>query len=173
MGRRLPLSSLLLLLVGWGLLAVLAPTSGCGTSAPAPPAGEAEAPVEAVRPADSAAHAAAVERVLALDTRLAEERDHAPETVPLHEAIEDYVEALERLDFRGCPRDFVDAFAWHREAWRASIPFFEAHEELRGEMHELFDRIRAYGGRNERLLDEHVQAIFSTWEEVEAARDGL
>ena len=88
----------------------------------------------------------------------------------LHLGIEAYARGLEGLDFGGCPEEFVDAFAEHREAWRASVPFFERHADLRGELHDVFETIRGYGGDEQAQLERHEEAIWSTWAEVEAAQ---
>ena len=76
---------------------------------------------------------------------------------------------LEALDFRGCPGEFVDAFTEHREAWLASVPFFEPHADLRGELHDVLETIRGYGTEERTLLEEHEETIWSTWHKVEAA----
>lgn len=118
------------------------------------------------RPGDGAG---AIARVLAVDEELGAIRNHAPETGPLHVGLEDYVAGLAALDTSGCPDDFVTALASHRRAWEESIPFFARFADERGELHELFERIRARGGEDQASLEAHETRIWDTWAVVEAA----
>lgn len=111
----------------------------------------------------------AIRSVLARDSELGRMRNHAPESAPVAEAVETYVRELATIDFEGCPPDFEAAFARHRTAWRDSIDFLAGFDELRGEMHDLFDAIRARGGSDRAELEDLERAIWSTWADVEAA----
>ena len=144
--------------VSWSLAVglTLLLLEGCRTGPPEP------AP-------DNTGTADSIARVLEADTRLGTIRNHAGETAPLHVGLEAYAQSLAELDFQGCPAEFIDAFSEHREAWLASVPFFERHSDLRGELHDVFELIRAYGGEDQAALEEHEQAIWSTWRKVEAA----
>lgn len=111
---------------------------------------------------------AAMQRVLSADEWLGRTRNLAPHDVPLSTAIKDYVAGIDQLDFTGCPPEFSAAFQRHRDAWHDSIPFFDGFPALRGEMHDLFDTIRARADVGEQLVAIE-KSIWDTWAEVEAA----
>lgn len=111
----------------------------------------------------------AVRSVLAQDDSLGTARNHAPETMPLTQSIRDYVAGLEAIDFSGCPEDFTTAFARHRAAWERSVDFFASFDELRGEMHDLFEQIRQGDADTRTRLESVEEDIWGTWAEVEAA----
>jgi hypothetical protein len=144
-----------------GLAFATALLCGCGGEAPTP-----ENAAAANEPAR-----VCIESVLAEDSELGKVRNHAPETAPIAESARAYVQGLHGLDFTNCPAAFAEAFARHRAAWEASIVFFEAHGERRGEMHDVFDAIRAVGGETAATLRAHESEIWGTWSEVEAATE--
>lgn len=110
---------------------------------------------------------ACVRHALAEDARLGKARNHAPETQPIDEAVERYVAGMGGIDLRGCPAAFVTAFTRHRRAWQDAQPLLARHATERGEMHEVFDRLRA--GPDGPMLESAEAAIWSTWAEVERA----
>ena len=116
-------------------------------------------------------YAEAILKVLEQDTRLGTVRNNAPRNAPIAEAVRDYVTGLDALDLNDCPPDFQRALRRHRDAWQASIAFFEQHEELRGELHEVWDDIRARGDEARQNLEQLEADILETWAEVETARD--
>lgn len=138
--------------LGGILLACLA-LAACATSAPPKPS-----------PAVTAIRA-----VLQEDTGLGGVRNHAPESMPLAEAVEAYVSGLDTIDFGGCPADFIAAFERHRDAWRESIRYFEEFDGMRGELHDLFDEIREIDADSRRRIEAIEKGIWDTWAEVEAA----
>ena len=77
--------------------------------------------------------------------------------------------ALDHIDFKQCPADFVTAFHAHREAWQSAIPFLQRHDALRGEMHELFNKIRELDEANRNELESINRSIFASWTDVEKA----
>ncbi|MCP4202310.1 MAG: hypothetical protein GY769_10285 [bacterium] len=107
--------------------------------------------------------------MLAEDTELGGVRNHAPESMPLAEAVRAYVEGLDEIDFGECPPDFATAFKRHRDAWRDSIEYFEQYDEMRGELHGLFDAIRELGDDARIRMESIEKSIWGTWSEVEAA----
>ena len=111
----------------------------------------------------------AIVRVFEIDKVLAKQRDHLPEKETLAVAVRSYVLGLDHLDFAGCPAEFVASFKKHRAAWNDSAEFFEAHDDLHGEMHDLFDRIRKMDKPVRDELERHYRAIMGTWKPVEAA----
>ncbi|NND44119.1 MAG: hypothetical protein HKN58_02260 [Xanthomonadales bacterium] len=115
---------------------------------------------------------AAIESVLEQDSRLGAERNEATRHMPIARVIEQYVAGLDALDLASCPEDFMLAMRRHRDAWQASVKFFEAYPELRGEMHEVFERIRAQGAAARSGLEGAEAAIWGTWAEVENAVQG-
>jgi len=101
------------------------------------------------------------------DQRLGGIRNHDPETMPLHRAIERYVAALRDLD-HDVPDAFMQAFEAHLQAWERMADYTRDHSEMRGEIHDLFDQLEQASNpsadRFKRLLEE----IWSTWRQVEA-----
>lgn len=111
----------------------------------------------------------AMTRVLEADSHLGAIRNHNVETMPIAEAIRRYVEGLDALELDHCPDEFVRALQNHREAWNQSIAFFEQFSELRGELHEVFEMIRARDEASSDGLQKAEAEIWSTWTEVEEA----
>ncbi len=109
--------------------------------------------------------------MLVEDDRLGDQRNHAPESTPIDEAVRAYADALESLDYAGCPEPFVAAFRAHVAAWRATLPLLRRHAERRSEMRALFKAISAKPAGEE--LPAYEVVIWKTWAEVErAARAG-
>jgi hypothetical protein len=136
------------------MLALVAASLSTGCSAPAAPGLEATAD-------------ACVQRVLAADDVLGSSRNFAPELAPIHEAVRAYADALEDLDYAGCPTAFVEAYRAHVAAWRASMPLLRRHAARRGEMHELFKAIA--NDPEGQDLPAYEAVIWKTWAEVERA----
>lgn len=111
----------------------------------------------------------AVLRVYRIDRIIAKQRDHLPEKATLAIAVHNYVLGLDSIDYSDCSADFSAAFMKHRDAWNDSIPFFESHDDLHGEMHELFDQIKELDNDASRELEHHFKSIMDTWKEVETA----
>jgi hypothetical protein len=111
----------------------------------------------------------AIRAVLAQDEALGADRNHAPESQPISQAIRDYVAGLQGIDFGGCPEEFTRAFRRHIAAWQRSIPFFAQFDHLRGEMHDIFESIRQQEGEARAGLESAEEDIWGTWDEVEAA----
>ena len=130
---------------------------------------EKQASSDAFPPEAAGIGAEAIEAVLARDAALGGARNHAPETGPIADAIRVYVEGLDAIDFSRCPPEFAAAFRRHREAWRASLPFFERFGDHRGEMHDVFEEIRATDDATRYELEGVEKRIWDTWAEVEAA----
>lgn len=59
----------------------------------------------------------------------------------------------------------------HLDAWEAAIPFFGRFDDLRGQLHALFERIREMGPEAAEQLRAAEAAIWGTWAEVEAAAE--
>lgn len=135
---------------------------GCGNGSPSRadrPPDRSDAPRDYV---------SAIIDVLSLDSELGLVRNSATQSASLAEAIRGYVTALDSMDFSGCPDDFTAAFAYHRNAWEESIPFFEPFSDMRGEMHELFDQIRERSAETHDGLERVEVRIWDSWREVEA-----
>lgn len=117
----------------------------------------------------------AIEEVIQADAELGKIRNHAPEVMPIHLAIENYASSLRDLDFSNCPADFETAFVMHIEAWESSVDYFMEFTELRGEMHQLFEEIRAMNIVNKNRLEAVEKPIWDTWADVETSlhRHGL
>ena len=109
----------------------------------------------------------AIRRVMEIDTLISRQRNEATRGGTLENAIRVYVMGLDQIDFRECPRDFVNALRKHRDAWHGSIAYFARHGQLRGEMHELLDQIRTMDDQETGQLQQHFDAIMRTWGELE------
>ncbi len=118
-------------------------------------------PLEFIAPADC------MKKIIAMDDSLGTIRNHACETVSLAETIRNYAASLQKLDFSSCPPSFATAFEKHRQAWLAMIPLAEKYPKLRGEMHDLFDQLKA--GEDAAVFGPLLDAIWATWAEVELA----
>lgn len=117
--------------------------------------------------AGSTAEALATERVMAYDRLLGKQRDSIPELAGLSLAASAYVTGLDSIDYSGCPQSLQDAFKKHRDAWHNMIEFLKQHDSLRGEMHELFEQIRALSAEQKEQLDAHQKQIMDSWSEIE------
>lgn len=120
---------------------------------------------------DSTDFQAAMEAVISQDSKLGAARNEATRAQPIASVIENYVEALDALDLQQCPQDFAKAIRRHADAWRESISFFAQFEDLRGELHEVFEMIREQGGSARTGLEQAEAAIWSTWADVEKAME--
>ena len=108
-----------------------------------------------------------IEKIIAADSQLGKIRNHACEKQSLSLTISEYIAALKKLDYSGCPEAFVKAFNRHQQAWLDMIPVTDKYPELRGEMHDLFDIIeRASDAETFKI---RLKGIWDTWAEVEAA----
>lgn len=112
-----------------------------------------------------------IRKVLEQDTRLGTVRNNASRTGPIALAVEDYVAGLDALDLEYCPEDFRLALRRHRDAWYESVAFLEQHAELRGELHDVFDAIRAKGEKPREGLERVEAGIWETWAGVEASKN--
>jgi ketosteroid isomerase-like protein len=108
-----------------------------------------------------------IQRAITQDEILGSVRNEACHRRPIADVIADYVEALDLIDLDACPSDFAHALRAHRDAWHASIPFFTGFAELRGEMHEVFESIRARDATSRTTLEAAEARIWGTWSDVE------
>ncbi len=109
----------------------------------------------------------AIAQVLAMDSVLSRQRDQLPEKHSLATAVSVYVHGLDSIDFSECPTEFASAFKQHRDAWNDSIPFFEKHDGLHGEMQEVMGKIRQMDQTVVSELDRYLVHIMDSWTEVE------
>lgn len=138
---------------GLSLTALLVTTALLAAASEAPP----ESPAEAIR------------TVLERDRELGATRNHQPERDSLANTVRDYAAGLDGIDFSACPKEFTAAFRRHRDAWQAAIEPLGKYDDLRGELHQLFDQIRARGGEARKELESLEEQIWGTWKEVEEA----
>ncbi|KAA3625396.1 MAG: hypothetical protein DWQ02_21840 [Bacteroidetes bacterium] len=106
-----------------------------------------------------------IELTLKMDDSLGTVRNHACETISLSATIDQYVKELQSLDYKGCPDSFINSFDNHLDAWTKMIPLTDKYPGLRGEMHVLFDEIKA--GTDSVEFNQKLKAIWDTWAEVE------
>ncbi len=106
-----------------------------------------------------------IDLIIQMDDSLGTIRNHACESIPLSETIENYVQSIRKLDFEDCPEKFSKAFEQHMDAWTNMISLTDQHPDLRGEMHELFDELKVSADSVE--FNQKLQVIWDTWGEVE------
>ena len=111
-----------------------------------------------------------ITNVLKQDDSLGTIRNHACEAISLSATIDQYVSALNRLDFEACPESFHTAFKNHAEAWTKMEEFTTQYPDLRGEMHDLFDSIEK--GKDSLSFKPLLKAIWDTWADVETSKSG-
>lgn len=114
-------------------------------------------------------HDPCIARIIAMDDSLGSVRNLSTISISLSETIRNYTDALDELDFSDCPKAFTKAFRSHIAAWRRMGAYLNRYSDLRGEMHALFAQIEDQAdGPNAEFSKLH-DAIWSTWEDVEAA----
>ena len=116
-----------------------------------------------------AQYVSAIQAIFEQDNELGATRNRACEDTSLSVTIRQYVAGLDAFDFSKCPDDFANAFRKHQDAWERSISFFSGFDDLRGEMHDLFDQIKEGDEQQKVLFLENYNAIMDTWAEVEVA----
>lgn len=109
-----------------------------------------------------------IEAILKKDDSLGKLRNHACKTISLDKTITQYVEAIDNLNFEGCPEDFKNGFQSHIKAWSKMSEFTESYSDLRGEMHVLFNTIEKE--KDSAAFKPLLKAIWDTWAEIETAK---
>lgn len=111
----------------------------------------------------------AIAHVIAVDEAAGAARNQGTLTQAAASVVRAYADALREIDLEQTPPDFRAAWIAHIEAWEAMLPYLQQHDALRGEMHELFDRLLSESNPSaadfKRLHDE----VWSTWADVEQA----
>lgn len=112
---------------------------------------------------------ACVSSVISADEVAGKTRNHACEKGSISQTIKDYAEAINSMDYSGCPLGFTQAMHTHADAWSKLLLITDHYPGKRGEMHDLFSILKA-GPEGEAfsLLEDEVWA---TWEEVEKAAE--
>jgi hypothetical protein len=114
----------------------------------------------------------AISRVLRRDEELGAIRNERSRVVSIDVAASDYADAVEAIDFAMTPGAFESAYQRHATAWRALSDQLARHEswrEMRGEMHDVFDRILATDESGVAGVRTRLDDVWATWSEVEAA----
>lgn len=106
-----------------------------------------------------------VDSVIRMDDSLGSIRNNASKTISLSETIKDYIESLNELEFNACPEKFHIAFKEHIEAWEEMIRTTDNHPEVRGEMHDLFDKIEL--SPDSIVFKRKLKRIWDTWAPIE------
>ena len=107
-----------------------------------------------------------IDRIMASDSSLGAKRNHECEEIPLSKVISNYTTSLSNLDFSNCDEAFILAFEAHIKAWETMIPTMVPYDDLRGEMHDLFDKIDV--GKDSLIFRKQLAEVWSTWGSVEA-----
>ena len=108
-----------------------------------------------------------VDFIMKQDDSLGTIRNHFCETSSLSETITQYANSLTDLDFSDCPNEFTSAFNKHIEAWRQMLPIANQNNELRGELHALFDKIEV--SEDSIQFKIKLKGIWDTWADIEKA----
>lgn len=124
-----------------------------------------KAPAEKAPPATPERQFACIQNIMDLDRKYAGERDAATEKISLKASIEAYMQKLDALDFSTCPGDFTAAFKNHELAWSEMMDIVTPHEELRGEMHAVFDELKS--GADSTSVKQSLKKLADSWMEVE------
>ncbi len=111
--------------------------------------------------------ATCIRQILAADDSLGRLRNHACETSSLSVSINEYLKALDALDFGGCPSDFTSAFRKHQGAWYDMLSVTDRYPHLRGEMHLLFKELES--SEDADMFAAVLQRIGDSWSEVKLA----
>ena len=113
---------------------------------------------------------ACIDSIFKKDDALGAIRNHDSEVMSLSETINRYTAELNKLDFTNCPNAFTTAFNDHIQAWDEMRVVTDQYPDLRGEMHDLFDRIEK--GKDSVQFKLRLKAIWDTWEPIEKAHNG-
>ena len=106
-----------------------------------------------------------ISHIIAADDSLGSLRNNECREVSLSQTVKNYVANLESLNFENCSPEFTSAFQKHISAWVNTLSVTDNHLELRGEMHDVFNRIEKTKDSLEfRIL---VKDIWDTWAVVE------
>jgi len=108
-----------------------------------------------------------VKMIIADDDSLGTVRNNACKEISLSQTIINYTASLKSLDFSNCPKPFSDAFKSHIKAWNKMLVETDNYPEFRGEMHDIFDQIKA--GPDSTKFKILEAEIWSTWSAVEDA----
>ena len=108
-----------------------------------------------------------IKMIITADDSLGSVRNNACREISLSQTIINYTAGLESLDFSNCPKPFSDAFQSHIKAWNNMLKETDNYPDLRGEMHDLFDQIKA--GSDSTKFKILEAEIWSTWSAVEEA----
>lgn len=117
----------------------------------------------------------AMESVLAKDTELSKRiKSHISSGSKPADAIATYASALKSLDMSQCPTEFREAYLRHANAWRdfalqvGKEPQGFADGVLQGFLNSLSGEFDGGAGRLQKARDNRMEAVSSTWGEVEA-----
>ena len=111
-----------------------------------------------------------VKAIIERDSVLGKARNHYPEKFPISAAVNNYVIELLTLDYTNCPIEFKTAFMQHVSAWKRTTPLLQRYDNLRGEMHDVFDQIET--GKDSVEFKKLVKDIWDTWDAVEQSIPG-
>jgi hypothetical protein len=106
-----------------------------------------------------------IHRIIILDDSLGRVRNRICKTTSLSSAIRQYINAVDKFDLKNCPKDFIEAYKNHIQAWSDILTVTDQYPDLRGEMHDLFDELETgiYSDSFKTLL----KLIWDTWKKVE------
>lgn len=109
-----------------------------------------------------------INTILKQDDSLGKIRNNATKIHSISNSILSYTDALKALDFSNCPEQFSSAFKKHISAWNNMMFVTTKYPTLRGEMHEVFDKLEKSKDSTE--FKRYLNKIWSTWDEIEKAK---
>jgi len=113
--------------------------------------------------------ATCMETIMEQDSILGEIRNHASEQMSLSASISNYVTSINQLDFQKCPEAFKSAFQEHAQAWSDMTSVTDNYPDLRGELHDLFDKLEK--SEDAVAFKKHLENIWATWRDIEAVKE--
>lgn len=102
-----------------------------------------------------------------MDASLGKIRNHDCETISLSQTILKYTQGVKKINYSNCPKEFVDAFENHRQAWIKMLSVTDKYPDLKGEIHDLFNILEK--GNDKETFKPLLKSIWDTWGEVENA----
>ena len=109
-----------------------------------------------------------IEQIMEQDSVLGNIRNHSSEMGSLSDAITDYTQDLEALDYSQCPEAFTKAFQQHIDAWKKVTLITDKYPALRGELHDIFSELEK--SKDSVEFKALVKEVWDTWALVEESK---
>ncbi|MEL7020153.1 MAG: hypothetical protein AAGK47_00965 [Bacteroidota bacterium] len=107
-----------------------------------------------------------VKRIIALDEQLGVQRNTATEEQSLSDAIQEYLDGTQQMDYTNCPPNLQPMMEQHLAAWKSVIPVTDKYADRRGKMDALFRELEQ--GPDSIAIKAFVQSSYNTWVRINA-----